>query len=442
MKPLWSPYVLIMLAAAMICVSIAVYVWLYRRKNSESFPLILLLAVITEWIIAAVMGLVDQDLTHKIIWAKIEYIGVVSVPLALLGYILQHSGSNQKLNLKRLAWLAVIPVATLVLAWTNGYHGLIWNRYIPYQENGLVLSDKTYGPGFWVYWVYSYLVLLAATVFTFRITMVQAKIFRWQNTLVLLGILAPWVGNLIYVLHLNPFKNLDLTPLGFSITGILLSIGMFRWQLFDIKPIAQAAVLNGMADGLMILDNQDRIVEVNPAAQVILGLGVQELVGKQIELVIANLLPRAELSQLEREKTIQINITNGKGNRIYELSNSPFYEKQDTPGGRIIFLHDATDRKHLEERLRETERKQAEYALSESEERYKSLFQNNHAIMILIDPDSGAIVDANPAASTYYGWNHEELLKMKIEEINALTAQEIQDELQLARNRKAKPFSF
>ena len=163
------------------CVCLA----LPSEKFRESIPLILLLGVITEWIIAAVMGLVDQNLTHKIMWAKIEYIGVVSVPLALLGYVLQHSGSNQKLNIKRLVWLAVIPVATLVLAWTNGYHGLIWNKYIPYQENGLVLSDKTYGPGFWVYWVYSYLVLLAATVSTFRITMVQAKIFRWQSILVL-----------------------------------------------------------------------------------------------------------------------------------------------------------------------------------------------------------------------------------------------------------------
>jgi len=255
MKPIWSPYVLIMQAAAMICLFIAVFVWLYRRKNSETIPLILLLAGIAEWIASALMGLVDQDLTHKIIWAKIEYIGIVSVPLAVLGYVLQHSGSIQKLNIKRLAWLAVIPVATLVLAWTNGNHGLIWARYVPYRENGLMLSDKTYGPGFWVYWVYSYLVLLAATVITFRNTLVQTKIFRWQSILVLIGILAPWVGNLLYVLHLDPLKNIDLTPLGFSITGIFLAIGMFQWRLFDLKPITQAAVLKGMADGLLILDN-------------------------------------------------------------------------------------------------------------------------------------------------------------------------------------------
>jgi PAS domain S-box-containing protein len=339
-----------MLAAAMICMFIVVYVLLLRRKNSETIPLILLLSGITEWIVAALMGLVDQDLTHKILWAKIEYIGVVSVPLMVLGYVLYHSGSNQKLNIKRLAWLAVIPLTTLVLAWTNGNHGLIWARYIPYQENGLVFSDKTYGPMFWVYWVYSYLVLLAATVITFRLTLVPAKIFRWQSILVVIGILAPWVGNLLYVLRINPFKNMDLTPLGFSISGILLATGMFRWRLFDIKPIAQAAVLSGMADGLMILDYQDRIVEVNPATQSILGLGVQELVGKQLEQVITNLLPPGERSHQKSKKTIEINLPNGKENRIYELSDSPFYEKNGTLGGRIIFLHDVSERKRAESR--------------------------------------------------------------------------------------------
>lgn len=346
-----SPYVLIMIAAAMICAFIVAFVWFYRRKNSETIPLILLLLGVTEWIAAALMGLVDQDLSHNILWAKIEYIGVVSVPLALLGYVLHHFGFNQKLNLKRWVWLAVIPVITLVLAWTNGNHGLIWAKYIPYLENGLVLSDKIYGPGFWVYWVYSYLVLLVATFITFRSTLGSAKIFRWQSIVVIIAILVPWAGNLLYVLQINPFNNLDLTPLAFSIAGILMATGMFRWRLFDIKPIAHAAVLAGMADGLMILDNQDRIVEVNPSAQAILDLSLGELVGKQMEQVIANLLPLGERSHQTREKTIEIKLTSSKEDRIYELSDSPFYEKQGTFGGRIIFLHDVTDRKRLEQRV-------------------------------------------------------------------------------------------
>ncbi len=87
-------------------------------------------------------------------------------------------------------------------------------------------------------------------------------------------------------------------------------------------------------------------------------------------------------------------------------------------------------------------RNQAEETLSESEERYRSLFQKNHAIMLLIDPDSGAIVDANPAASDYYGWAHEELLRKRIGEINTLTTEEIHAEMQLAREEKRNYFVF
>jgi len=346
-----SPYVLIMVSAAMICVFIVTYVWFFRRKNSEAIPLILLLLGVTEWVTAALMGLVDQDLSHNLLWAKIEYIGVVSVPVALLGYILYHFGLNQKLNLKWRVWLAVIPVITLLLAWTNGKHGLIWSEYIPYLENGLVLSEKNYGPGFWVYWAYSYLVLLTATIITFRSTFRSAIVFRWQSVVVIIAILVPWIGNLLYVLQINPFNNLDLTPLSFSITGILIAVGMFRWRLLDIKPIAHVAVFTGMEDGLIILDNQERIVEVNPSAQDILDLSLGELIGQQFEQIISNLLPLGEQSYQIGGNTIEITLTNGKENQVYELSDSSFFEKQGMLGGRIIFLRDITDRKHLEHNL-------------------------------------------------------------------------------------------
>ena len=175
MNPILSPYVLIMIIAAIVCMFIAVYVWPQRRKNSETIPLILLLVAITEWIAAALLGMLDQNLAHKILWAKIEYIGVDSVPLLLLVYVLHHSGSYQRLTWKWLAWLAAIPAITLLLAWTNEYHGLIWARYIPYLQNGLAFSEKIYGPVFWIYWGYSYLLLLAATIIIFRSMLASAR---------------------------------------------------------------------------------------------------------------------------------------------------------------------------------------------------------------------------------------------------------------------------
>lgn len=389
-----------MIAAALVCVFIAVSVWPHRKNNSETIPIILLLLGIIEWVVAALIGLLDQNLSHKILWAKFEYIGVVSVPLALLVYVLFHS--SQRLNAKRLAWLAIIPVLTLVLAWMNGNHGLIWATYTPYLENGLVLSKKTYGIGFWVYWVYSYLVLLAATILTIRIMLVSARMFRWQSILVVVGILMPWAGNLLYVLHISPFKDLDLTPLAFSITAIMLSIGMFRWQLFDIKPIAQAAMIAGMADGLMILDNQDRVVDVNPAAQAILGLNRQDIVGKHKQQVIVDWLPLEDRPDRALGKTIEIMFPGGREKRDYEFSDSPFYEKSGFLGGRIIFLHDVTDRNRLEESLREAERKQAELILQQAENKYEALFRNMSVGVTYQDTD-GKVIDLNPAAERILG---------------------------------------
>jgi len=87
-------------------------------------------------------------------------------------------------------------------------------------------------------------------------------------------------------------------------------------------------------------------------------------------------------------------------------------------------------------------RQKAEDALHESEALYRSLFENNHAVMLLIDPDSASITDANPAACAYYGWSREELKKLRIDEINTLTSEEVIAEMQLAVSEKRNHFFF
>ena len=420
MNPIVTSYTIIMIVAAMVCMVIIVYVWPHRRKNPETLPLLLLLVGITEWICAALLGMLDPNLSHKILWAKIEYIGVVSVPLAVLVFVLHHSGIQQWLSRKRLAWLVAIPAITLLLAWTNEFHRLIWARYIPYLQGGLAFSDKAYGPAFWVYWGYSYLLLLAATVLTVRVMLASPRIFRWQSILVAVGILAPWAANLFYILHIDPIKNLDLTPLAFGFTGVSLAFGMFRWQLFDIKPFAQAAVISGMADGLMILDNQGRVLDVNPAAQVILSQKAQALIGKPVEEIIANRLAPEERSRWMAEEGLGIRLLSGNEPRDYELSDSPFYEKGGALGGRIIFLHDITERKRLEERLREAQRKQVEGMLHENEQRLASIYDTvGDAIYYLaVEPEEQYRFDSvNRAFGKVIGLPAELVIGRKVTEI-------------------------
>ncbi len=80
--------------------------------------------------------------------------------------------------------------------------------------------------------------------------------------------------------------------------------------------------------------------------------------------------------------------------------------------------------------------------LRESEAKFRNLFHNNHTVMLLIDPKDGKIIDANPAASAYYGWSHEELLRKKMTEINILDETVIEKEIQKSFKKKQKRFEF
>jgi two-component system cell cycle sensor histidine kinase/response regulator CckA len=74
-----------------------------------------------------------------------------------------------------------------------------------------------------------------------------------------------------------------------------------------------------------------------------------------------------------------------------------------------------------------TERKRSEEQLRESEQKFRSLFDNHSAIKLLIDPETGAIHDANKSAVSFYGWSHDELISMKVYDINTLPADDVME---------------
>lgn len=89
-----------------------------------------------------------------------------------------------------------------------------------------------------------------------------------------------------------------------------------------------------------------------------------------------------------------------------------------------------------------TERKLAELGLAESEERYRTLFSNKHTVMLLLNPENGDIVDANPAAASFYGWSINVLTHKNIKDINTLSPDQVREEMERARAEKRSCFLF
>jgi PAS domain S-box-containing protein len=89
-----------------------------------------------------------------------------------------------------------------------------------------------------------------------------------------------------------------------------------------------------------------------------------------------------------------------------------------------------------------TERKKAEEALRESEERFKAIFENHHAVLLIIDPETGRIMDGSPGACAFYGYGREELRTKKITDINTLSPDEIAERMQMAKSQQRRYFDF
>lgn len=184
------------------------------------------------------------------------------------------------------------------------------------------------------------------------------------------------------------------------------------------------------------IDMDGRVTIWNPSAENMFGWTAEEVIGKPLPIVQADKqdeFERLRKSVMSGEGFSGLEVTRRKKDgSLFEasLSAAPIRDAQ----GRIIGVMAAMEDI--------TERKRGEKLLKESEARFRKFFEENHAVMLVIDPENGAITDANPAAVAYYGWDRAALLKTSISQINTLSPKEIRKQMNLARSGKRRYFQF
>jgi len=379
--------------AAAISGTLAGYTW-RNRKTPGALAFSALLIILFQWIVSYIFQLAATNLPLKIIWQNITFIGVVATPVAWFIFALEFTGRRAWINRQRLILLSILPFITIIIVFTNSLHGLFRASLRLAAEGGYILLQTENGPWFWVHAAYTYTLIMIGLILIIRALLRWPPAYRVQMILILLATLAPLISNVLVVFSLVP-TLLDLTPFAFTITGMGMAYALFRHRLLDIAPIARDIVIDGMKDGMIVLDANGRIVDINPAAQNIIGFsGDGQSIGKSIADVLSQWPHLIESYRNVDEAEDEITLGENDTQRWYELNLTTLRDENKTVIGQVITVRDITQRK-LAERL-----------VQESEARFRQIVENASDMIYRFDA-SGYLTYANPSALHAMGFEKE-----------------------------------
>lgn len=321
-----------------------------RFPSRETRSLTWLMLATSGWLVANTLELAAPSEGATNFFSKATYIFIHMTPVAWLVFALRYTGQEKWLRPRNIALLLVIPATIVMLAWTNDIHRLIWQevRYIPAGK--MLAVSVRYGPAFWVGAAYSYLLVVGGSLLLLS-HFFRKDLYRTQSYWLVAGALIPLAANVIHVFRLVPGLNKDYTPVSFGLGVLAFAIGMIRYRLFDLQPIAREAMIDSMGDAMFTMDAHNRINDCNRAGERLLDTPRNTLLGQPVETVFSAWTKLVEYLRNPEMEHCEISHTGKEGAAHYDIQLLPLLDRNRQQAGQLLVLRDITSLRRAEEVL-------------------------------------------------------------------------------------------
>jgi signal transduction histidine kinase len=342
----FTPYAVPLFVGTAVLLMISLIAW-QRRAVRGALAVSLLCVTTATYTLGYAFELGSVTLGDIQFWFHIEYIGITLAPVCLFALIIFYTGLEHLLTPLSILMLLLIPVITIIFAWTNSQHDLLWQNVRLKPVGDRYVADFTPGPWYWVNVAYIWLLLVWGFGLLVRMYRRVTGLFRRQVGIILAGTLLPFAFHAVYLSGLIPLE-LDTTPYILVIVSLTLAWGIFNYQFLDLMPIARQTVLAGMSDAVIVLDAQDRVVDLNRPAQTLIAPDRGDYLGQAAAAVFPGWFA-ATINPQDREKRAEVTVNQAGERRVFDMQLTPLSGHAGHFEGRLIVLHDMTRRKQVEE---------------------------------------------------------------------------------------------
>ncbi len=381
--------IFIMAAAAGIAFFTAIYT-LRRRDSSGGGVFALLMTSTAWWALANAIELAVPGFENKIFWSKIAYVGILSVPVLWLLFAARFTRQKSWLGGKLGLLLFVFPALIFGVVLTNEMHYLFWPAITAASAAQNARLIYAHGIFFWINLVYAYGLILSGTFLLLRYALRSHQLYRRQIGVLIIGVLFPWLGNILYLAKLNPWPEIDLTPVMFGLTGIVFSWGVFNYQIFNLSPVARDILIERMNEGILVLNKQNRLVDVNPAACRMLARDASEIIGMEADLIFVHWPDKYAKFKDILDENIELAFAD---NVFIELRITALYDRSRRYSGRLVVLRDVTEKKRFESALSN----QRDFFLQVMDANPTGITVTNaQGLLEYVNPAYGRLVDRKP----------------------------------------------
>jgi diguanylate cyclase (GGDEF)-like protein/PAS domain S-box-containing protein len=327
--------VIYLFLAVIVSAILSVYAWRNpQSRGSRAFAVACVISI--PWMLGDSIGRLSETFFGDWIGEVLRYSAVPLLPVALLVFIYQYCGKD--LSRRQIKWLLVIPMISWLMMMTNSWHYLFFTSLKIGDQSALKVE---YGLYFWsIHLPYSYGVLLIG-FFTLLMELSRAsRHYRKQILLLFVSLCIPFVVNVLVLLKLTG----NYTPLSFPIFFSIMAYAIFRYQFLGSNPIVYETVFQTIRDGVLILDRNDVIRDINPAAAQGLGKKSSEVIGFHVREAFEAWQTAVELYDKKPLELGEIEVSLFGETRYLSVDSASLATSAEKSEGRIITIRDITDR--------------------------------------------------------------------------------------------------